>query len=182
MQTLIHALNFWAVAKPIKYEYVRNLPHILEPDAPHFVTFNTQDGFRLPEHARDIVFKHCLHDHLRRLFMHAFVVMPTHVHLVFTPLRDAAGDSYTLAKIMQGIKETSARYVNELLKQRGSLWQDESLDRIVRDNEYESTIFYILENPVAAGLVNDPNDYKWIWVNSAQPGEAVPHPYQTVKR
>ncbi|HUQ49748.1 MAG TPA: transposase [Terriglobales bacterium] len=157
--------------------YRRNLPHILEPDAPHFVTFKTKEGFRLPEPARDIVFKHCLHDHNKRLYIHAFVIMPTHAHLLFTPLRDDFGDSYPLSKIMQGIKGTSARRVNLLLDQKGSLWQDESLDRVVRDNEYDKTVFYIIENPIAAGLAKVPDEYRWLWVNPAQPGEAVPHRY-----
>ncbi|HUS20263.1 MAG TPA: transposase [Terriglobales bacterium] len=165
---------------PPKYEYRRNLPHILEPDAPHFVTFNTIGKFSLPEASRDTVFHHCLHDHLRRLFMHAFVVMPTHVHLLFTPLRDASGDSHSLAQIMQGIKGTSARNVNSLLGRKGSLWQDESLDRVVRDNEYEKTVFYIIENPIAARLARHPKDYRWLWVNDAQPGEAVPHRFRKV--
>jgi putative transposase len=110
--------------------------------------------------------------------MHAFVVMPTHVHLVFTPLRDDLNDPFPLSKIMQGIKGTSARNVNLLLGQKGSLWQDESLDRVVRDNEYDSTVFYIIENPIAAGLARIPKQYRWLWVNDAQPGEAVPHHFQ----
>ncbi|MEO6119972.1 MAG: hypothetical protein ABIP12_04715, partial [Terriglobales bacterium] len=59
-----------------------------------------------------------------------------------------------------------------------ALWQDESLDHFVRDEQYESTIFYIMENPVAAGLAKTPDQYRWLWVNDTQPGEAVPHQFK----
>lgn len=61
---------------------------------------------------------------------------------------------------------------------KGSLWQDESLDRVVRDNEYGSTVFYVIENPLAAGLAQRPDHYRWLWVNDAQPGEAVSHRFR----
>lgn len=113
--------------------------------------------------------------HNFKFWLHAFVVMPTHVHILFTPLRNDLGDSFTLAEITKGIKGASARRINQANNTSGSLWQDESLDSIVRDNEYDKTVFYIMENPVAAGLVNDPKHYRWLWVNDEQPGEAVPH-------
>jgi putative transposase len=167
---------------PRPHFYRRNLPHILEPDAPHFVTWKTLKNLRLKPVERDIVFDHCMKGHLFKFWLHAFVVMPTHVHIVFTPLRDEQGDPFTLAEIAKGIKGASARRINQRNNALGSLWQDESLDRVVRDNEYESTIFYIVENPVAAGLARVPRLYKWLWVNPAQPGEAVPHPFQPVRR
>lgn len=116
--------------------------------------------------------------HNFKFWLHAFVVMPTHVHILLTPLRNESGDSYTLAEITRGIKGASARRVNQANHRTGSLWQDESLDRVVRDDAYESTILYIPGNPVAAFLVRHPKDYKWLWVNRAQPREAVPHKFQ----
>jgi putative transposase len=160
------------------YYYRRNLPHILEPDAPHFVTWNVVDGRRLSESDRDVVFRHCMAGHNFKFWLHAVVVMPTHVHVVFTPLRNDLGDSFTLAEITKGIKGASARRVNQSNGAEGSLWQDESLDRVVRNNEYGSTVFYIIENPIAAGLAKHPDHYRWLWVNDAQPGEAVPHRFR----
>lgn len=158
--------------------YRRNLPHILEPDAPHFITCRTLGKRKLNELERDIVFKHCMAGHNFKFWLHAFVVMPTHLHLMLTPLRNQLGDSYTLAAITRGIKGASARRINQSNNVTGSLWQDESLDHVVRDKEYESTIFYIMENPVAAGLARTPDQYRWLWVNHEQPGEAVPHQFK----
>src|SRR5438045_3702103 len=94
--------------------YRRNLPHIQRSDAPHFITFKTRNNFQLVPDARDLAFKHCLHDNGTKLRMIAFVVMPNHIHLIFTPLRDNLGESYTLAEIMSGIKGASAHSVNKL--------------------------------------------------------------------
>src|SRR5947209_13014161 len=115
--------------------YRRNLPHIQKSDAPHFVTFRTRDKLILNPGARDLVLQHCLHEHLSRIQLHAVVVMPNHVHLIFTPLRDEQGDSYTLGEIMNGIKGASAHSVNKLLQRRGSLWLDESFDRVLRSSD-----------------------------------------------
>lgn len=66
--------------------------------------------------------------------MHAFVVMPTHVHMLFTPLFDEQDEAYPLAEIMNGIKGASSHSVNKLLGRKGRLWESESFDRITRSD------------------------------------------------
>ena len=144
--------------------YRRNLPHIQKSDAAHFVTFRTRDDLILPPTARDLVLKHCIYDNGKCIQLHAVVVMPTHVHLLFTPLRDGNGDSYTLATIMNGIKGTSAHSVNRLLRRKGSLWQDESFDRVMRSSDdLADKILYVIANPIRSGLASHPDDYRWLW-------------------
>ncbi|MCU1309525.1 MAG: hypothetical protein JWO20_650 [Candidatus Angelobacter sp.] len=156
--------------------YRRNLPHIQKSDAPHYLTFRTKNGFVLEPDARDLVLDHCLHDHESLIFLHAVVVMPNHVHLIFEPLRDSLGESYTLAKIMNGIKGASAHSVNKLLQRKGPLWQDESFDRVLRSSDdLEDKILYLMLNPVRAGLVKHPDEYRWLRREGAQPRAAVPH-------
>ena len=41
--------------------------------------------------------------------MHAFVVMPDHVHMLFTPLFDEQGEPFALAKILNGIKDIESQ-------------------------------------------------------------------------
>ncbi|PYQ62415.1 MAG: hypothetical protein DMF58_01895 [Acidobacteria bacterium] len=65
--------------------YRRNLPHLAKTGKSYFVTFRTDYRFHLPEYARDLVLKSCLHDHKTLHWLHAAVVMPDHVHLVLTP-------------------------------------------------------------------------------------------------
>jgi REP element-mobilizing transposase RayT len=94
-----------------KYDYRRKLPH-LQPDRKlFFVTFGTHKRWILPPVARDIVLESCLYAHSKRFLLHAVVVMPDHVHLVFMPLSDSAG-SFSIPEIMQAIKSFSAHRIN----------------------------------------------------------------------
>ncbi len=151
-------------AKPAKAEYRRNLPHIQAEGRAVFVTFCTHGGWKLPEAVRDPVLKHCLHDHGTKLLMHAAVVMPDHVHLVFTPLADAMGRPFGFAEILGGIKGASAHTINRALGRRGHVWQDESFDHILRRDENTRTVCeYVCENPVRRGLVSSVEEYPWLW-------------------
>ena len=163
-----------AGAKEALSHYRRNLPHIQPGHRPVFVTFCTRDRWVLPEAARTLVLEHCLHDHGTKLHMHGLVVMPDHVHLVFTPLLDSAGTPFGLAEIMNGIKGASAHRINKLLKRRGSVWQDESFDHVMRQHEaVERKVDYICNNPVRKGLVSSEDDYPWLWREWV---DDVPHP------
>lgn len=110
--------------------------------------------------------QHCLYDHGRRIDLRALVVMPDHVHMLFTALRDAEGWTFAIPEIMKAIKGTSARSVNKLSDSRGSVWQDESFDHVMRgDESLAETVEYIRMNPVRKGLVSKPEDYPWLWVS-----------------
>ena len=96
-------------------------------------------------------------DEKRRLCrLHAFVVMPNHVHLLLTPLRP-------LCEVTKWIKGASARRANQLLQRTGMpFWQDESFDHWVRSQEEFAKIErYIAENPVRGGLVDEPSLWPW---------------------
>jgi len=64
---------------------------------------------------------------------------------------------------MQSVKRVSALKCNKLLNQKGKFWQEESFDRLVRDDiELYNIINYVINNPVKAGLVDD-----WTkWMNT----------------
>jgi putative transposase len=116
----------------------------------------------------------------------AFCIMPNHVHAVFAPFLteelaiklaerrirlkkgldidalDDDGVEYVLASIMQSLKRHTARKCNLALKREGQFWQHESFDHFVRNqSEFEKTISYVLNNPVKAGLVDDPLRWQW---------------------
>lgn len=107
--------------------------------------------------------------------MYACVIMPNHVHLLFTAMEGDQGEPFSLAEIMKGIKGVSARRINQLLGRKGFLWQDESFDRIMRAREFEFKRNYIIANPVDAGLCKRPEEYRWLWLQSAQTGAAALH-------
>ena len=152
-----------------KYEYRRKLPHY-QPDAKIvFITFCTSRRWVLPAVARTITLETCLRSHRRECELDAVVVMPDHVHLLLTPLRKD-GRTISIPEITQTLKSVSAHRINKALGRAGHVWQEESFDRALRHEEAtEAKILYMLENPVRAGLVANPTDYRWLWRNTNGP-------------
>ena len=157
------------------YDYHRRLPHYQKADRAIFVTFCrlTRDPF--PASVRDVILQHCIHDDGKRIKLHAAVVMPDHVHLVLTPLRDEQGWPYAMFAILKLIKGVSARSVNKLLGSSGPVWQEESFDHVLRSDEsFQAKTEYIRQNPVRRGLVKRPEDYPWLWVQQSPCGADTP--------
>jgi REP element-mobilizing transposase RayT len=96
------------------------------------------------------------HRDLQQDRLHAYVVMPNHVHLMITPLVD-------LSKVMQSLKRFTAREGNRILRLTGQpFWQDESYDRLVRnETEFARITRYIEMNPVHAGIATAPEQFPW---------------------
>jgi REP-associated tyrosine transposase len=88
--------------------------------------------------------------------MHAWVIMPNHVHLLFTAC-------VNLSKLLGSLKGASARRANLLLGRTGQpFWQDESYDHLVRNGEeFRRIQRYIEYNPVRACLAASPEQYAW---------------------
>jgi REP element-mobilizing transposase RayT len=95
-------------------------------------------------------------DNLSQFALHAFVVMPNHVHMLVTPQIPAS-------KFMQTLKGFTAREANRMLAREGQrFWQHESYDHWVRgDEQFGRIVRYIEENPVRAGLAASPEEYRW---------------------
>jgi REP element-mobilizing transposase RayT len=102
--------------------------------------------------------------------LHAWVIMSNHVHVLLSPL-------VTVHKATMNVKSASARAANAILGRTGKhFWQDESYDHWVRnDRERNAIIRYIHFNPVKAGLVEDPED--WRWSSASRQRMALPHIY-----
>jgi REP element-mobilizing transposase RayT len=62
-----------------------------------------------------------------------YVVMPNHVHAIVRPTQP---QSQQLEMILKSWKSHSARRINLARGQSGELWQEESYDRIIRDEEH----------------------------------------------
>jgi REP element-mobilizing transposase RayT len=88
--------------------------------------------------------------------------MPDHVHLICMPLVDENG-SISIPEITRTIKSESAHRINGALARSGRVWQDESLDHVRGDESLRKKVQYILENPLQAGLVTPPQEYRWLW-------------------
>ena len=93
---------------------------------------------------------------LQRYRLHAFVVMPNHVHMLVTPT--------VIARQWLGpLKGYTSHQANQVLGIHGRpFWQDESYDHLVRSGvEFERIRGYIEQNPVTAGLVGVAEQFRW---------------------
>lgn len=165
----------------------RTIPHYTPNDAPYFITFNLHGA--IPEDKRRQIYsdfrgyerllhlpegEHWLSDpRLAALVfdkliwlsnevdtMHAFTIMSNHVHLMM-----ALKPEQHLSTLMQLVKGATSHQCNRILERSGKFWQTDRYDRVLRRNECEPTIHYILNNPVRAGLVNNWRDYRWTYLN-----------------
>jgi REP element-mobilizing transposase RayT len=89
------------------------------------------------------------------LHLSAWVIMPNHIHLLFTRF-----ESLTLAGIMQSFKSLTAHKSNRLLERRGPFWMVDYFDRYIRNAQhFVNTVRYIEQNPVKAGLCEKAEDW-----------------------
>ena len=88
--------------------------------------------------------------------VHAWVIMPNHVHLLVRPL-------VAIGVLTKSLKGRIARQANLLLGRTGAhFWQDESFDHWIRTSEEFARVKkYIERNPVTAGLVE--KESEWVW-------------------
>lgn len=101
-----------------------------------------------------------------RYQLHAYVVMPNHVHLLVTP-------NVTANHWLGPLKGFTAHQANRVLGKHAPFWQDESYDRLVRDGEeFQRIQRYIENNPVKAGLVGSAERFPWSSASGLTPGRS----------
>lgn len=89
--------------------------------------------------------------------VHAYVLMTNHVHLLLTPERaDSVGC------LFQSLGRHFVRYVNATYQRHGGLWEGRYKCNIIESQAYLlSCMRYIELNPVRAGMVDHPANYRW---------------------
>jgi putative transposase len=96
-------------------------------------------------------------DQVRRSYdLFAWVVMPSHVHMVMDPV-------IPLSEIMRWLKASTGNRANKLIGKTGTpFWQREYYDRWIRSpKELSSVIGYVEDNPVRSGLAANPEEWRW---------------------
>jgi len=92
-----------------------------------------------------------------RVRVHAYVLMTNHVHLLLTP-QTVDG----VSRVMQSIGRRYVQYVNKTYRRSGTLWESRHKASLVDAERYLlACCLYIELNPVAAGMVKHPGDYRW---------------------
>ncbi|KJR96648.1 MAG: transposase [Desulfobulbaceae bacterium BRH_c16a] len=96
----------------------------------------------------------------------AWCLMPNHVHLIAVPYIEGA--------LSRAIGEAHRRYtrrINFREKWRGHLWQERFASFSMDEQYLLATARYIEMNPVAAKLVQNPEDYRWSSAKAHLSGE-----------
>jgi putative transposase len=89
--------------------------------------------------------------------IHGWVFMTNHVHLLITPSQDKA-----ISQLIQYLGRLYVRYFNFAYARSGTLFEGRFKSSLVQETRYFLTCLkYIELNPVRAGLVPDPGDYRW---------------------
>jgi putative transposase len=108
--------------------------------------------------------------------VHSYVLMTNHVHLLISSDElDSAG------LLMKALGQRYAQYVNRTYKRSGTLWEGRYKSCLVHEEEYLLTCQrYIELNPVRAGMVRHPEEYRWssygVNANGARDGLVKHHP------
>ena len=90
-----------------------------------------------------------------RIHLRAFVVMPDHWHALF-----ALRDPWTLPKFMHSLMSHVGAKTSAHLCSGGSAWQDTYYETRLRTaRQFRYVAYYIEENPVKKGLVENPGDW-----------------------
>jgi putative DNA methylase len=104
-----------------------------------------------------IVEEALLHFDGERYALHAWCVMPNHVHTLFTP-----GVGFKMSRVVHSWKSFTAHECNKTLGRTGQFWEREPFDRYIRNaKHFQNTVIYIENNPVKAGLCARAEDWQW---------------------
>jgi REP element-mobilizing transposase RayT len=96
----------------------------------------------------DIVARAFEHFDHSRYLLHAWVIMPNHVHLLLSPCAE-----FPLSRIVAGWKRFTATKIHARNRGSGSVWQKDYFDRLIRDwDHFINVARYIRGNPSKASL------------------------------
>ena len=92
-----------------------------------------------------------------KVAIHAYVIMDNHFHLLLTPETDDG-----LPQMMQAVGRAYVRYFNLRHQRTGTLWEGRYRSNLIETERYLlACMVYIDLNPVRAGMVAQPVDFKW---------------------
>ena len=81
--------------------------------------------------------------------LHAYVIMPNHVHLLASPI----GEN-TIQNLLSQLKRYTSRLISDFWEVDKKVWQQEAFDHLVRNALFfEKYLLYIKHNPI--GLPSD---------------------------
>lgn len=112
-----------------------------------------------------------------KVAIHAYVLMSNHFHLLATP-ETVEG----IPHMMQAVGRSYVRYFNNRHTRSGTLWEGRYRSTLIQAERYLlACMVYMDLNPVRAGMVADPKDYRWSshgsYVGQRADRLVTPHPF-----
>ena len=135
-------------------------PRLALPGVPlHVIQRGNNRGACFVSESDRRLYLKCLRDAASRhaCAIHAYVLMPNHVHLLLTP---EEGDGASM--MMQEVGRRYVRLFNDTHKRTGTLWEGRFKAAMIDSERYFLTCQrYVEQNPVRASLVKSAADYSW---------------------
>lgn len=136
------------------------LPRYSIVNQPQHIILQGRDGQTIFHQDQDYQYFHdCLDAaaYNYNLKLHAYVLMPDHVHVLATP-----GNSNSVSRVVQSIGRNYVQYFNECYGGSGSLWEGRYRATVIDGKNHLLNVSrYIELNPVRSGLVARPPEYRW---------------------
>ncbi|WP_010485698.1 transposase [Pseudomonas sp. S9] len=89
--------------------------------------------------------------------VHAWCLMTNHVHLLITP-----STVESVGRLMKGLGQRYVQYINRTYRRSGTLWEGRYRSCLLNEESYVLACYrYIEMNPVRAGMVDHPAEYRW---------------------
>jgi putative transposase len=146
------------------------LPRYFVPDVPLHLIQRGNDRQVIFAGDEDFgYFRDCLHDaaHREGLAIHAYIFMSNHVHLLATPAAAASA-----GRTLQSVGRRYVQYFNQRYRRTGTLWEGRYKATVIDAEDYLfACMRYIELNPVRAGMVAHPSDYRWSSYRAHAEGE-----------
>lgn len=135
-------------------------PRIVVPDLPHHIIQRGQRNSTVFRSDADFVcYRNFLLDACIQsdCQLHAYVLMPDHVHLVLTPPNDSA-----IARCLQLLGRLYVRHFNAKYRRTGGLWDGRYKSNPMEPGHwFLASCIYVETNPVRWRLAARPQDYPW---------------------
>jgi len=132
--------------------YIPGIPvHVVQRGNNREPCFFTDDDYHY--------YRQCLKKALSRyrLQCHAYCLMTNHVHLLLTP-----ADETGISRLMSLAGKNYVMYINRTYRRSGTLWEGRHKSSLIDAERYLLCCYrYIELNPVRAGMVKKPEDYRW---------------------